>query len=146
MVRRVQAHRLIPDPTQTIANLRITQVVHGDATAGQVGKGHIALPLPIEVGPQMNGAAHVHDDDKGRPFVQRLGVALGLTLGVQHQPLNGVWMPLRRLASSTVEQGQMPLRVQFTARRPLLRLLGLEHKGAAPVAIDEPSMGPAVVK
>ncbi|MNS45412.1 hypothetical protein D3C72_778790 [compost metagenome] len=140
----VQAHRIGPDPPQPIPHRLVAQVRHLDTIAGAVGERGIGLALPPEVRPQLDGPAYVHNDDEGRPLVQGLGVVLGLTLGVAHQGFERVGRR-RGLASLAAEQGQLRLRVQRPARPALARLLGLQHEGAAPVAVDVAGVAAAVL-
>ncbi|MNQ74448.1 hypothetical protein D3C85_892040 [compost metagenome] len=140
----VQAHRIGPDPPQPIPHRLVAQVRHLDTIAGAVGERRIGLALPPEVRPQLDGPAYVHNDDEGRPLVQGLGVVLGLTLGVAHEGFERAGRR-RDLASLAAEQGQLRLRVQRPARPALARLLGLQNKGAAPVAVDVARMAAAVL-
>lgn len=131
----VQAHGLQPHLAQTLAHLVLTQILQGDAIPVAVRKGSVGLSLAREVGPQIDRAAHIDDDQKGRPFVQSLGIGLGLTLGGSHQSFARV---LRQAAAPASQ----PLRFGVAV---FARLLGLQDKAATPIAIDAAGRRGAVV-
>ncbi|MND76054.1 hypothetical protein D3C80_676910 [compost metagenome] len=140
----VQAHGVAPDSPQPLPHLAVPQVGHGDAMTASVWKGSVALALAIEVRPQIDGSAHVDHHDEGRPFIQRLGVVLGLALGVQHDPLQRTAAWLGPFASPPGQSRQVRQGIQIAAGAALARLLGLQHEGPAPITIDGARFAAAV--
>ena len=121
--RGVQAGGVLPDARQALAYVRTRQVGQRDAVAARVGIRGVGGAALAELGIQLDHVAHVHHDQKGRAAFkggQGARVALGLAAGAQQ---------------AVVETLGVGGSVQ---------LLGLQHKGAAPVAVDAPGAAAAV--
>ena len=100
---------------QPLADARVAQVVQRDAVRARVGKGDVGCAAAGELGVELDDVADVDDDQERRPAFggrQRAGVALGLPAGAQHRVVERPW------------------------RAPAPELLGFQHEGAAPVAVD----------
>ena len=87
---RVQRHGLCPDPAQAVPHLGRAKLIQRDPIACTVGERRVDLALTREVGPKLDRSPDVHDHQKRGPFIQRLGVVLGLSLGRSHQPIQRV--------------------------------------------------------
>jgi hypothetical protein len=121
--RGVERERVEPDGLEALAHVLAAQVFELDAVRARVGERRVRGPRAAELGVQLDAAAHVGDQQEGRPPLvggQRTRVAVGLVLGPQH----GL------VPAARVER--------------LARLLGLAHERRAAVQVDEAAARGAV--
>lgn len=81
-----------PYRLEAVAHLWFAQVFEINTKALAVGKLGVVLPLPGEIGIDLDAVADVADEDERRPTMrgrQGAGVFLRLPLGVEHQDVPG---------------------------------------------------------
>src|SRR5690606_30883249 len=109
-----------------------------------VGKGHVRLALPREVGVEVEAVADVDDEDEGRPavaFGQGAGVAEGLLAGALHGKIPEAGAAPGRAGLTPDREAERRL---LGGARVVAALLGLQHEGAFSVEVDEAGRGLAL--
>jgi hypothetical protein len=121
--RGVEAVGVCPDTVQALAHLGAGQVGQLQAVAARVRKGRVGAARAAELGIHLDDGAHIHHQHKGRAALLR-----GQGAGV-------VFRLVARLQQTVAKA------LGVAARLELFRL---QHKVAAPVAVNAPGAGAAV--
>ena len=119
----VEAVGVGPDAAQAVLHLGFGEVGQRDAVAARVGVGGVGAAGFAELGIHLDHGAHIHHQHKGRAAIgcgQGAGIGLALAAGAQQAVVKALG----------VAAG--------------LELFGLQHKVAAPVAVNAPGAGAAV--
>jgi hypothetical protein len=130
-------HRIGPDTSQPLPDLRAAQVLQIDAERLAIGELGVVLPLAGEVGIGLDDVADVADQDERRPAMidrQRPCITLGLAASVQHQHVPGP-AGVAHAAGRRFHAGQI-LDRDLLRTLYLPRLLGLQDETAALVEVD----------
>ena len=96
-----------------------------------------------EVGIGLDAVADIGDDEKRRPFGQRLGILLGLAAGAQHRGVPGLGAA-NAVAAPVAGRGEAGLLQQRFFAFGLAALLGFEDETVVTVEIDKSAARRAV--
>jgi hypothetical protein len=149
-LRRIKAERGRPYGGKPFADFGVAQILQPDAEPRGVGELGVLLPCAREIGIDIDAMANIGDQQEGRPAMidgQRLGIAFGLSLGLEHRRRPTRRSPFRRALLQFFRRG-LAKEIRLAALGRLAvgigALLRLQHKAIALIGVQAAKAGRAV--